>query len=122
MVGRESSDSIYVIGSDKLSSELYEIVEEENEDGDYFTLDYTFNDPDDPNRFYWRSDHVQYVKKNIPIVFFFDYMKADYHKPTDTAEKISYIKLYKISSLAADIAENISNMDYKLVVDILTAN
>ncbi len=122
MVGRESSDSIYVIGSDRLSSKLYEIVEEENADGEYFILDYTFNDPDDPNRFYWRSDHVQYVKKNIPIVFFFDYMKTDYHKPTDTAEKINFEKLFKISSLAADIAETISTMNKKLVVDKLTAN
>jgi hypothetical protein len=65
---------------------------------------------------------VQYVKRNIPIVFFFDDMKADYHKPTDTAEKISCLKLYKISSLAADIAENISNMGHKLAVDKLTAN
>lgn len=122
MVGRRSADSIYVIGSDRLSSELYEIVEEENEDGEYFVLDYTYNDPDDPQRFYWRSDHVQYVKRNIPIVFFFDYMKADYHKPTDTAEKISYLKLYKVSALSADIAETISNLSHKLVVDMITAN
>lgn len=122
MVGRESSDSIYVIGSDKLSSELYQIVEDENEDEEYFVLDYKYNDPGDPNRFYWRSDHVQYVNRNIPIVFFFDDMKTDYHKATDTSEKINYIKLYKISALAADIAETISNLNHTLVVDKITAN
>ena len=122
MVGRESSDSIHVIGSDKLSSELYEIIEEENDDEEYFVLDYKYNDPDDPNRFYWRSDHVQYVDRNIPCAFFFDDMKADYHKATDTAEKINYLKLYKISSLAADIAETISNMNHKLNVDKILAN
>jgi len=122
MVGRESSDSIYVIGSDKLSSELYEIIEEENQEEEYFVLDYKYNDPDDPNRFYWRSDHVQYVNRNIPCVFFFDDMKADYHKPTDTADKINYLKLHKISALAADVAETVSNMDHKLIVDKISAN
>ncbi|MFC2085295.1 M20/M25/M40 family metallo-hydrolase [Bacteroidota bacterium] len=117
MVGRESVDSIHCIGSDKLSSELYELVEEINSDGDYFTLDYRFNAEDDPNRYYYRSDHVHYVNKNIPIVFFYDYMRQDYHKPTDTAEKINYTKIYKITRLVHDLALTISNLDHKLIVD-----
>ena len=117
MVGRGSTDSIHCIGSDKLSTDLYNIVEEANNDNDYFTLDYRFNAPDDPNRFYWRSDHVHFANKNIPIVFFYDYMKVDYHKPTDTVDKINFEKIYKITELVKDISLEISNRDERLKVD-----
>ncbi|MBU1677543.1 MAG: M28 family peptidase [Bacteroidetes bacterium] len=117
MVGRKSEDSIHCIGSDKLSAELYDIIESINKEKKYFYLDYRFNDPDDPNRYYYRSDHLYYANKNIPIVFFYDYMQEDYHKFTDTVEKINFKKIMKAARLAHDIALKIANLDHKLIVN-----
>jgi hypothetical protein len=119
MVGRGNTDSIFCIGSDKLSSGLKEAVEEVNEEGNYFKLDFKFDDPNDPNRFYWRSDHVHFVRRNIPSVFYFDNMKEDYHKPTDTAEKINYRKLTKLSRYLSELSLYLSDLDEKLEVDML---
>lgn len=119
MVGRESIDSIFCIGSDKLSTELYELVQVVNDETVELVLDYTFDDPDDPNRYYYRSDHYNYAKHNIPIVFFYDHMTEDYHKPTDDVEKINFEKIEKISTLITELALRISNLDHKLMVDKL---
>jgi len=117
MVGREHVDTIYSVGSDKLSSELKEIVEEANEETVEFNFNYKFDDPNDPQRIYYRSDHYNYAKKGIPIVFFYDYMLEDYHKTTDDAEKINYIKIDKVSTLITEIALRIANLGHKLAVD-----
>lgn len=117
MIGRGSTDTLFCIGSDKLSTELYEVVEKVNDQGNYFTLDYRFNAENDPNRFYWRSDHVHFAEKGIPIVFFYDYMKADYHKPTDTVEKINLEKIYKVIGLVKGIVLDTTNRNEKLLVD-----
>lgn len=117
MVGRESSDSIYCIGSDKLSTELDEIVREANDKTSQFYLDYSFNDPDDPQRLYYRSDHVHYARKNIPIVFFYDYMKEDYHRASDDVEKINYEKILKVCNLIYQIAIDVANLNHRLIVD-----
>ena len=53
-------------------------------------LDYTYNDKDDPNRFYYRSDHYNFAKNNIPIIFYFNGTHDDYHRPGDTPDKINY--------------------------------
>ena len=81
---------LYLIGSDKLSNELQNISEEVNKK--YFNLefDYTYNDDNDPNRFYYRSDHYNFAKNNIPVIFYFNGTHADYHRPSDTPDKINY--------------------------------
>ena len=117
MVGRMATDTIYSIGSDKLSSELKKIVEDVNSKTVKFHLDYKYDDPNDPNRFYYRSDHYNYAKKGIPIVFFFDDMRKDYHKETDEVQKINFKKLKKMSWLVYGIALRIANLDHRLVVD-----
>ena len=117
MVGRGPVDSIYVIGADKLSTEFSEIVEQANNESAEFDFDYTYNAPGDPNRFYYRSDHYSYAKHEIPVVFFFDYMTKDYHKTTDTAEKINYEKLAKISDLSYTILKITANRNVKPEVD-----
>ncbi|MCP5063317.1 MAG: M20/M25/M40 family metallo-hydrolase, partial [Ignavibacteriae bacterium] len=117
MVGRKSTDSIYSIGSKKMSTEFGQLVEEVNSRTTNFFFDYKFDDPKDPNRLYYRSDHVNYVNEGIPIVFFYDYMMEDYHKPSDTVEKINFEKISKISSLVYHISLNLSNLDHKLVID-----
>ncbi len=76
MVGRESEDSMYCIGASRISKELGEIVESANKETTNFVLDYTFDDPNDRQRLYYRSDHVHYANKGIPIAFFYDYMNS----------------------------------------------
>lgn len=97
MVGRtdpkrksSNPDYIYLIGSDRLSTELHELSERVNKATVNIELDYTFNAHDDPNRFYFRSDHYNFGKNNIPVIFYFNGTHADYHKPTDTVEKIEF--------------------------------
>ena len=117
MIGRMATDSIYSIGSDKLSSELKDIVEDVNSKTVKFHLDYKYDDPNDPNRFYYRSDHYNYAKKGIPIVFFFDDMRDDYHKHTDEVDKINFKKLKRMSWLVYGIALRIANLDHRIIVD-----
>jgi Zn-dependent M28 family amino/carboxypeptidase len=119
MVGREETGSIYSIGSGKLSTELYELVESVNSETVKFELDYTFDEPNDPNRYYYRSDHYNYAKQNIPIVFFYDHMTDDYHKPTDDVDKINFEKIEKVSTLITELALRIANLDHRLKADKL---
>lgn len=116
MVGRESADSIHCIGSDKLSAQFFNLIEDVNKQTVNLTLDYKYNDPNDPNRFYYRSDHYNYAKQGIPIVFFFDDMKTDYHKPTDDVDKINFKKMEKVVVLADNIARSVANLDHRLKV------
>ncbi len=118
MVGREHIDSIYSIGSDKLTPKLKEIVENVNDETVQFCFSYMFDKPDDPQRLYYRSDHYNYAKQNIPVVFFYDYMLADYHKPSDDADKINIEKIEKVSALITGIALHISDLDYNLREEI----
>ena len=119
MVGRESIDTIFNVGSGRLSSELYDLVREVNSQTVNFVLDYKFDDPNDPKDIYNRSDHKQYADKGIPVVFFFDEMNVDYHKPTDTFEKINYDKILKVVELSKALLLRIANLDHKLKVDKL---
>jgi len=123
MIGRRddlhknSNDYVYIIGSDYLSSDLYTICEDANKNFVNINLDYTFNDRNDPNRFYYRSDHYNFAKKGIPSVFLFNGVHADYHKPTDTPDKIEYDALAKRAQLAFVIAWELANRDNRPVVD-----
>jgi Zn-dependent M28 family amino/carboxypeptidase len=91
---RKTADTlnyVYVIGHDKLSSELPIINEGVNNLYTQLVLDYKFDDPKDKNRIYFRSDHYNFARKGVPILFFYDGMlQADYHKPTDTVDKINF--------------------------------
>ena len=102
MVGRkdtlhDNNNYIYLIGSDRISKELHFISEEVNNKHIFFNLDYTYNKKNDPNRFYERSDHYNFAKNNIPVIFYFGGMHEDYHKPTDDFEKIDFPKLAKVT-------------------------
>ncbi|MGH2647498.1 MAG: M28 family peptidase, partial [Ginsengibacter sp.] len=91
--GRNYGDSInyvYVIGNDKLSTDLDPISIAVNKKYTHLELDYKFNAPDDPERIYYRSDHYNFARNGVPIIFFFDGIHKDYHKPTDTVDKINF--------------------------------
>jgi len=108
---------IYLIGSDKLSSELHELSEAMNEKFTKIKLDYKYNDENDPNRFYYRSDHYNFAKNNIPIIFYFNGTHQDYHKPSDTPDKINYQLLAKRAQLVFYTAWEIANREQRIAVD-----
>ncbi|WP_338733666.1 M28 family peptidase [Mangrovimonas cancribranchiae] len=108
---------LYLIGSDKLSTELHEISENINNKYIGMTFDYTYNDDNDPNRFYYRSDHYNFAKNNIPVIFYFNGTHADYHKPSDTVEKIRYDLLEQRTKLIYYTAWELVNRDDRIVVD-----
>jgi Zn-dependent M28 family amino/carboxypeptidase len=90
-------NEIYVIGSKTMSTELGELTEAVNKQYLNLTYDYRFDSPSDPNRFFFRSDHYNYARKGIPIVFFFDGVHEDYHKPGDSVDKIDFQKMEKVA-------------------------
>ena len=105
---------IYLIGSDRISRELHEISEAINEKFTQIKLDYTFNDENDPNRFYERSDHYNFAKKNIPVIFYFNGTHEDYHQPTDTPDKINYEMLEKRTHLIFYTAWELANREERI--------
>jgi hypothetical protein len=108
---------IYLIGSDKLSVDLHNLSEAVNKDCCNIELDYTFNDDNDPNRFYYRSDHYNFAKNNIPVIFYFNGTHDDYHQPSDTPDKIEYDLLENRTRLVFYTAWEIANREQRIVVD-----
>jgi len=117
MIGRSDTahknnpDYVYVIGSDMLSKELHGINESANKKYSDVTLDYTYNSADDPSRFYYRSDHYNFARKNIPVIFYFTGVHEDYHKPTDEVSKIDFDKMEKITRMIFFTAWELANRE-----------
>jgi hypothetical protein len=115
----DSLNYVYVIGHDKLSSELVKINESANKSSSNITLDYKYDDPNDKNMIYYRSDHYNFARKGVPILFFYDGMLlADYHMPTDTIEKINFDLMQKRTVMVYYTACEIANRDEMLKRDI----
>ena len=104
---------IYLIGADRLSQELHDISEEANLKYTNLKLDYT-NALNDPNRFYYRSDHYNFAKNNIPIIFYFNGTHEDYHKPGDTVDKIIYSLLERRSKLIFHTLWELANREDRI--------
>jgi Zn-dependent M28 family amino/carboxypeptidase len=125
MIGRIDPDKasnpnyIYLIGSDKLSQELHDLSEDVAQTYSDLELDYKFNDENDPNRFYYRSDHYNFAKNNIPIIFYFNGVHEDYHKPTDTPDKIEYELMEKRTHLIFQTAWEVANREVRITADKL---
>ncbi|MEZ4739116.1 MAG: M28 family peptidase [Flavobacteriales bacterium] len=123
MIGRTDSAHIgsepyvYVIGSDRLSSELHAVNEAANAGGPRLTLDYTFNAPDDPNRFYYRSDHYNFARKGVPSIFYFSGVHEDYHQPGDDVEKIQFDLLEQRTLLVFHTAWILANQEHRIALD-----
>jgi len=123
MVGRrdkkyaDNPNFVYLIGSDKLSTELHEISESTNTANENLIFDYTYNNDKDPNRYYYRSDHYNFAKNNIPVIFYFNGTHEDYHRPTDTVDKIEFEKIEKISRAVFFTAWELANRSERIVVD-----
>jgi Peptidase family M28/PA domain len=115
---KDSINYVYVIGDDKLSSDLKPISEMVNNKFTKLKLDYKYNDPKDPNRFYYRSDHYNFAEKGVPIIFYFNGVHKDYHRPTDTPDKINYELMAKRAQLVFYTAWEMANRDEMLKRDI----
>ena len=117
MIGRvdakheNNPDYIYLIGSDRISKELHFISEKVNKTFCNLELDYTYNEEDDPNKYYYRSDHYNFAQQNIPVIFYFNGEHSDYHKSTDTPDKIIYNLLQKRTQLIFATAWQLANQE-----------
>jgi hypothetical protein len=123
MIGRTDSvhaggePYVYVIGSDRLSTDLHDINETANETYTRLQLDYTFNAEDDPNKFYYRSDHYNFARKGVPAIFYFNGVHEDYHQPTDTVDKIEFDRLHQRTLLVFHTAWILANREDRIRVD-----
>jgi len=125
MIGRvdeahtDNPDYVYLIGSDRLSMDLHNLSEWINTTYVGLDLDYTYNAPDDPNNFYQRSDHYNFAKNNIPVIFYFNGTHEDYHQSTDTIEKIDFKRLETRTKLVFFTAWHLVNQDERPELDVV---
>ena len=119
MIGRNRDDkaseanTLYLVGSDRISSELHEINRTANKALEQpLTLDYEMNDPADPEQVYFRSDHYSYASKGIPVIFFTTGLHADYHANTDEVSKIEFPKLARVAQLVYETSWRLGNLDH----------
>ena len=123
MIGRidqnkeSNTNYIYLIGSDKISTALHAISEAANIEYTNLELDYTYNDDNDPNRFYYRSDHYNFAKNGIPVIFYFNGVHEDYHDIGDTPDKIDYDLLAKRTKLVFYTVWEVANKEERLSID-----
>jgi hypothetical protein len=113
----DSANYVYTIGSAMLSKELHQINEDANSKYTHLDQDYKYDDPNDPNRFYYRSDHYNFAKHGVPIIFYFNGVHADYHQVTDEVSKINFPLLAKRAQLVFYTGWELANRDKKPVVD-----
>ena len=124
MIGRRdeqhenSPPYLYVIGANKLSSELHQLSESVNNKNTKLLFDYTYNDENHPARLYYRSDHWNFAQKNIPIIFYFDGIHEDYHQPSDEVEKIEFDLLAARTKCIFYTAWEIANRDARIRPDV----
>ena len=110
-------NAIYVIGSTMMSTELGQLSQDVNKSFLNLTYDVKYDDPADPNRFFFRSDHYNYARKGIPIIFFFDGVHEDYHRPGDEPQKIDYVKMEKVARTIYMTLWEVANLPTRPKVD-----
>lgn len=114
----DSANYCYLIGSDKLSTDLHKISENANAVYTKLKIDYKYNDPKDPERIYYRSDHYNFAKHGVPIVFYFNGVHEDYHKASDEVSKINFDLLTKRAHLVFYTGWDLANREKRPVVDV----
>jgi hypothetical protein len=126
MVGRDDCDDIegdfsntlFLVGADRISTDLHNLIIQQNGTMKQpLTLDYELNDVNDPEGVYTRSDHYSYAAKGVPIAFFTTGLHPDYHRITDTVEKIKFPKMTRIAQLVYETGFSIANTDRVLERD-----
>ncbi|MGC6430790.1 MAG: M20/M25/M40 family metallo-hydrolase [Jejuia sp.] len=123
MIGRvderheDNTNYVYLIGSDRLSSELHYTSEKVRDAFVDIELDYKYNSLDDIHQYYFRSDHYNFAKHNVPVIFYFNGEHEDYHKPTDTPDKIDYDLLAKRAKLIFATTWQLVNQETRVTID-----
>jgi len=119
MISRNDAKHIYLIGSNKLSSELDASIKAMNEPpGPGLTLDYKYESPSHPDRFFFRSDQYPYIRYGIPAVWFFCGTTEDYHTEGDVTAKVDYAKMERVAELVYRVAADIGNKPALLKLDL----
>jgi len=124
MIGRVDEDHtlqpnyVYIIGSNFLSTALHSINEAAAKNYTNLTLDYKYNSTTDPNRYYYRSDHYNFAKNNVPVIFYFNGTHPDYHQPTDDVEKINFEVYEERCRLVFHTLWILTNQDARIIVDV----
>jgi peptidase M28-like protein len=109
---------LQVVGSRRLSTELGDLAERVNAEGSHgFQFDYSLDAPGDPEQVYCRSDHTEYARYGIPVIFVTTDLHEDYHQLTDEAQYIDYAKLARVVGLMYDLGRTVANLDHRLLVD-----
>lgn len=122
MIGRhdkahdDDREFVYLVGSDRHSTELHELSEKANNTFSHLSFDYTYNNENHPMRIYYRSDHWNFAKHNIPIIFYFNGVHEDYHRPTNTVDKIEFDLLQKRTQLVFYTLWIIANRENRRMV------
>jgi hypothetical protein len=111
------ANEIYVIGSKMMSTELGDLSERVNRAYLNLSFNYKYDEPSDPNRFFFRSDHYNYAQRGIPIIFYFDGVHEDYHRPSDSPDKIDYQKMEKVARTVLLTALELANAPARPRVD-----
>ena len=126
MIGRGSEEDtpgggptyVQLLGSRRISTEFGDLIEEVNKRPAHgMNLDYRYDASGHPEQYYCRSDHYNYARYGIPIVFMSTGGHYDYHQLTDEPQYINYPKLVKVASLLADVGERVANLDHRLRLD-----
>jgi Zn-dependent M28 family amino/carboxypeptidase len=124
MIGRNRNDDpaqadvVYLVGSDRLSTELHEVNRAANASlARPLRLDYEMNDPSDLEQLYYRSDHYSYAARGVPVIFFTTGLHPDYHTNTDDVSKIEFDKLSRITRLVYETGARLANLDHPPVRD-----
>jgi Zn-dependent M28 family amino/carboxypeptidase len=124
MVGRNrcdqpgESNTVYLVGSDRISTDLHNISEEANRSmRQPMRLDYELNDPADPQSLYTRSDHYSYAAKGIPVIFYTTGLHRDYHYLTDEVDRIEWDKLTRVTRLIYATGQRLANLERAPVRD-----
>ncbi|MEX2351073.1 MAG: M28 family peptidase [Balneolaceae bacterium] len=111
------TDYIYIIGGEIISSGLDRLVHRANDMSVGMRLSYRYNDLNDPNQFYRRSDHWNFGRLGVPFVFFFSGVHEDYHRPSDSIDKVDIPKLVRTTSLIYASTILVANSDERPEVD-----
>lgn len=125
MIGRrdtiydEKSSFVYLVGSDRLSTELHDISESANATYTHLELDYTYNDPSHPGKFLERSDQWNFMKNGIPVILYTDGEHEDYHKPSDDTEKIDFDLLAQRTKLVFYTAWQLANLENPIGLEVI---
>ncbi|HSR67619.1 MAG TPA: M28 family peptidase [Acidobacteriota bacterium] len=110
-------NGVYVIGADRISRQLHDINISTNQDFEKLDFDYTLNDPSHPSRLYYRSDHWNYGKHEVPFIFFFSGIHEDYHRPSDTVDKIDFAKTTAVARHIFALAWRLATMEERVKAD-----